>query len=83
MRSSHWLTFLVALLASSPLNGATQDNTRPDKEMLRMLDFLREMELIKHAEMMQDLSHVEQVGDHEPSTSVQKMPPAKKKEAPK
>lgn len=31
--------------------------------MLRMLDFLRDMEMIKQAEMMQDLSQVEQVED--------------------
>lgn len=51
--------------------------------MLRMMDFLREMELIKRMEMMQDLSQVEQVGDHDSSTPVQKTPPGKKKEAPK
>ena len=51
--------------------------------MLRMMDFLREMEMIKQAEMMQDLSQIEQVGDQSPDTRLQKPVPSKRKEAAK
>ena len=51
--------------------------------MLRMMDFLREMEMIKQAEMMQDLSQVEQVGDQSSDTRPRKPLPSKRKEAAK
>ena len=51
--------------------------------MLRMMDFLREMEMIKQAEMMQDLSQVEQVGDQNSDTRPRKPVPSKRKEAAK
>jgi hypothetical protein len=47
-----------------------------------MIDFLREMEMIKQAEMMQDLSQVEQVGQSS-ETRPQKPLPSKRKEAAK
>ena len=62
---------------------AGKDNESPDKEMLRMMDFLREMEMIKQAEMMQDLSQVERVGDQNSDTRVQQPLPSKRKEAAK
>ena len=51
--------------------------------MLRMMDFLREMELIKQAEMMQDLSEVERFGDSSSDNRVRQPLPAKRKEAAK
>ncbi|HEY7317537.1 MAG TPA: hypothetical protein VIE89_08185 [Candidatus Binatia bacterium] len=63
MRPVAWLVLLAALTASQAGFTATKDSQPPDKEMLRMLDFLRDMEMIKQAEMMQDLSQVEQVED--------------------
>jgi hypothetical protein len=51
--------------------------------MLRMMDFLREMEMIKQAEMMQDLSQVEQVRDQSADTRPRKPLPSKSKEAAK
>jgi hypothetical protein len=46
-----------------------------------MLDFLREMEMVKQVEMMQDLTHVEQSGTPPPDTSSRKPLPSKGKEA--
>jgi hypothetical protein len=48
-----------------------------------MMDFLREMEMIKQAEMMQELPQVEQVGDQRSDTRARKPLPAKKKETAK
>jgi hypothetical protein len=60
---------------------ATKESQSPDKEMLRMMDFLREMELIKQAEMMQDLSQVREFGDPSSDNPVRQPLPAKRKEA--
>jgi hypothetical protein len=49
--------------------------------MLRMMDFLRDMEMIKEAEMMRDLSQVEQVGDQGSETRAGKPLPSKRKAA--
>jgi len=51
--------------------------------MLRMMDFLREMELIKQVEMMQDLSQLEQGSDPGTNNRVNKPLPPKRKEAAK
>jgi len=77
------LILLLVLAGSTAGFCASKDSQPPDKEMLRMMDFLREMEMIKQAEMMQDLSQVEQVGDSISKDRVQKPLPPKKKEATK
>jgi hypothetical protein len=76
---------LVLLVLAVPTAGfsANRDSSVPDKEMLRMMDFLREMEMIKQAEMMQDLSQVEQVRDQSSDTRPRKPLPSKSKEAAK
>jgi hypothetical protein len=75
---------LLWILALAPAgHAATKDSERPDREMLRMMDFLREMEMIKQAEMMQELSQVERAGDQLSDTRARKPLPAKKKEAAK
>jgi len=75
------LLFLLLALPPAGL-AATKGVEPPDKEMLRMMDFLREMEMIKQVEMMQDLSQVEQ-GDPGSDNRLQKPLPTKKKEAAK
>jgi hypothetical protein len=73
---------LAALLFASSLSmAATKDNERPDKEMLQMMDFLREMEMIRQMDMMQDMPNVEYAGDQLKGTSPQKPPPKKKETA--
>lgn len=81
MRPVAWLILLVALMVSRAGFTATKDNQPPDKEMLRMMDFLRDMEMIKQAEMMQDLSQVEQGGDQGPEPRSGKSLPSKRKAA--
>jgi hypothetical protein len=77
------LSVLLVLSVSTAGFAASKDSQPPDKEMLRMMDFLREMEMIKQVEMMQDLSQVERVGDQNSDTRVQKPLPSKRKEAAK
>jgi hypothetical protein len=83
MRQVTGLTFVLVLAVSTAGFAANKDSSAPDKEMLRMMDFLREMEMIKQAETMQDLSQVEQVGDQNSDTRLRKPLPTKRKEAAK
>jgi hypothetical protein len=82
MRHVTWPIVLLVLAVSTVGFSANKDSSVPDKEMLRMMDFLREMEMIKQAEMMQDLSQVEQVGQSSDTRS-QKSLPSKRKETAK
>ena len=83
MRYVSWLTVLFVSAVSTVGFSANKDSPAPDKEMLRMMDFLREMEMIKQVEMMQDLSQVEKVGEQNSDTRLQKPLPSKRKEAAK
>ena len=75
---------LVTLLITAPaLFGATKGQEPPDKEMLKMIEFLRDMEMIKQLEMMRELDRAESLGDQTKNPLPQKPAPAKKKEAPK
>ena len=81
MRQLAWLILLLLLAGSSAGSAASKENERPDKEMLRMMDLLHEMEMVKRVEMMQDLTHVEQIGTPTPDASSRKPLPSKRKEA--
>lgn len=83
MSNVTWPIVLLVLTVSTVGFAANKDSQPPDKEMLRMMDFLREMEMIKQAEMMQDLSQIERVRDQSPDTRLQKPLPSKRKEAAK
>ena len=83
MRKTRPLALLLLLAVAHPSQAATKNAERPDKEMLRMMDFLREMEMIKQAEMMQELSQMEQAGDQMSDTRARKPLPPKKKETAK
>jgi hypothetical protein len=73
----------MGLAAAPSAFSATKDQEPPDKEMLKMMEFLREMEMIKQVDLMQDLHHVEAVGEQAKSATPQKRAPAPKKETPK
>jgi len=74
-----WLLLLMFLSVPNAY-GATRDSERPDREMLRMMEFLREMEMMKQMEILRDLNQVEIVGDTIRETPAQKSPAAKKRE---
>jgi hypothetical protein len=79
MRLPVGLILSFALLV--PLLGvaATKDEP-PDREMLKMMEFLREMEMIKQMEMLRDMHVVESAGDQVKNPTPQKSTPGKKKE---
>jgi hypothetical protein len=79
MRPVAGLTLALALLASS-LGGAATKDEPPDREMLRMMEFLREMEVVKQMEMLRDMHVVENAGDQSKNPPPQKPAPGKKKE---
>jgi hypothetical protein len=83
MRVSPLLALPLVLGLSGLSVAATKDNQRPDKEMLQMMDFLREMEMIRQMDMMQDMGDIEANDDQRKGPSAQKTAPPKKKEAAK
>ena len=83
MKHRNWLALALVLAAAPPVLGAAKNQQLPDKEMLKMLEFLREMEMVKQMELMQDLHHVEAVGEQAKNAAPQKPAPVKKKENPR
>ena len=73
----------LALFVASAGFAATKDTEMPDREMLKMMDLLREMEIIKQIDMLQDMHNVETGGDQVKNTSPQKAGPGKNKETAK
>jgi len=71
---------LVLILAAAPVSGATKDQALPDKEMLKLMEFLREMEMIKQMDMMRDLQLLEASGAQANNSASRKAAPANKKE---
>ena len=83
MKYGNWLPLAIVLAAAAPVRSATKDQEPPDKEMLKMLEFLRDMEMIRRVDMMQDLHHVEAVDDRAMNATPPKAVPVRKKETPK
>ena len=78
------LPLIILLIAAPALFGATKEPELPDKEMLKMIDFLREMEMIKQLDMMRDFDRAGLLGDQAKNPLPQKPALAKtKEEAPK
>jgi hypothetical protein len=73
----------LALWLGSAAFAAGADSAPPDREMLRMMDLLREMEMIKRIDMLQDMPNLAQ-GDVSTKTAPErKSTPAKQKESAK
>jgi len=83
MNRRRWLTLVILLIAAPLVFGATKQQVLPDKEMLKMIEFLREMEMIKQLEMMRELDRAESLGEQAKNSLPQKPALATKKEAPK
>ena len=71
---------LIMFFAAPLLLAASKDNERPDKEMLQMMDFLREMEMIRQLDMMKDMQNLENLGDGAKGANAPNNSPTKKKE---
>ena len=80
MKYRNGLTLALLLAAAPSAAAASKDQELPDREMLRMIEFLKEMEMIKQIELMQDLHHVDTVGDQVKNARRPKPAPAQKKE---
>jgi hypothetical protein len=83
MNQAIWLLLAALFLAPVASSSATKDQSPPDKEMLKMLEFLRDMEMIKQLDMMQDLHNVEAAGDQAKNNPAPKSVPGRKKESAK
>jgi hypothetical protein len=79
MRPPAGLILALVLLVPSVGGVATKEEP-PDREMLKMMEFLREMEMIKQMEMLRDMHVVENTGDQSKNPTPQKSTPGKKKE---
>ena len=74
--------FLFSLVLSPPaVSAASKEVAQPDREMLRMLDFLKDMEVIKNMEMMKDMRQLEQMRDQASRDPGRTSTPAKKEPA--
>lgn len=74
---------LCSALAAPSLFAAAKEPERPDREMLRMMEFLKEMEMLQQIEIMRDLHEAENAGAPARETAARKIPPARNKGAPK
>ena len=78
MRLWRAIGVLLLVLTSTPTSAANKDPEQPNKEMLRMMDFLRDMEALKHMEMMPDVQHLERpAGSINPAPQKGSAPPKK------
>jgi len=80
MGQAKWWALFLLLSAAPPCFAAAKDADPPDREMLRMMEFLREMEMLKQMELMREMGDVEQADSGAPGATPQKSPPAKPKE---
>ena len=78
-----WVFLFSLLLTPAGASVASKAAEPPDREILRMLDFLKDMEVIKNMEMMKDIGQLERMRDQvfrdpgRPSTPTTKKEPAK------
>ena len=78
-----WLSLGILLITTSAGFAATKQAEPPDKEMLKMIEFLREMEMIKQLDMLRELDRAESLGEQAKNSLPKTPAPAKNKEAPK
>jgi hypothetical protein len=83
MRKAPWLLLLLWMMEPLGSSAATKQVEQPDKEMLRMMDFLKDWDVINNMEMMKDLQQVAPEADQPPRGGAREPGPARKKEAAK
>ncbi len=49
----------LMLIGAAPVFAAGKDADPPDREMLRMMDLLRDMEMLKQLDMLQEMQRLE------------------------
>ncbi|MGE5820236.1 MAG: hypothetical protein ACM37Z_19580 [Deltaproteobacteria bacterium] len=83
MRKAPWLLLLLWVMKSPGSFAATKQVEQPDKEMLRMMDFLKDWDVINNMEMLKDLQQVAPETGQPPRAGAREPVPAQKKEAAK
>lgn len=83
MRKSRWLLLLIFVMQPLGSLAATKQSEQPDKEMLRMMDFLKDWEVINNMEMMKDMQQVAPETNQPPRADAREPTPMRKKEAAK
>ena len=71
---------LVLLLLPQPLTLAATQQDKPEKEMIKLLEFLRQWDMIKDLDLLRALPAIEGEGEDGATTSSRKEFPARKKE---
>jgi len=70
VRRLAWIGFCLLLFYPSAFAGTKEGE--PDKEMLRLMELLREWEMLKNLDLVRDLEKVERAGELSPEPSAQK-----------
>ena len=83
MRNPQWLLLLVFVMQPLGSLAATKQTETPDKEMLRMMDFLKDWEVINNMEMMKDMQQVAPEMQPPPRSGTRAPTPMRKNEAAK
>jgi len=83
MTNPRWLLLLVFVMQPLGSLAATKQTETPDKEMLRMMDFLKDWEVINNMEMMKDMQEVAPETQQSPPSGARAPTPMRKKEAAK
>ena len=83
MRPAAWIALFSVLVSTASIAAVPKDYDRPDREMLQMMELLRNMEMIKQIDLMQDMQKIDSVGEPAAGSTPQKSSAVKKREAPK
>ncbi len=83
MRNHRWVLLLISMMPSLGSPAATKQAEQPDKEMLRMMDFLKDWDVINNMEMMKDMQQIAPEVGQSPRPSARAPAPLQKKEAAK
>ena len=70
MRQLAWISFCLLLFYPSAFAGTKEGE--PDREMLRLIELLREWEMLKNLDLVRDLEKVERAGELPTEKSTQK-----------
>lgn len=83
MRNPRWVLLLIFMMQPLGSPAATKQAEQPDKEMLRMMDFLKDWDVINNMEMMKDMQQIAPEVGQSPRPSARAPAPLQKKEAAK
>ena len=83
MRNPRWLLLLIFVMQPLGSLAATKQKEQPDKEMLRMMDFLKDWDVISNMEMMKNMEQIAPEVGQSPRPGARAPAPLQKKEAAK